>query len=920
LTDLTLPFSLLGLGAGSSLQVLALAAEENILSLWAAIPDKTAVNSERVVNPAAVGRDLSGYRLTQALAFPSLGSGVLPNQGRLPGASLTLAVSAGPGVTLGYLAADLLDLLVPGVALDGNLDGAPDVALPANQAPLPVGSGPVRYEIRYSNDGIETARNVTFRASAAGALQLDSPATVNLGDVAPGISGTVSFAGSIHGGAASAELDVTVADEVHGDFDWLWMQAPVDNAGPVVAILAPQGYAPTRPVLIVGSATDDAGVPAIEVEVTGQPGGSRILACPDPTPTDGGWVCAWEPGDLAGVTQVTLRARGTDSFGNVGDWSPAVTLAVDIIPPTVDLTQATSDYLADGFINGLELFWRGRVVDDQQAAGLTICQGRALGDGCQENALFGAAVAPWRQDFADQWLGADGIPHDLALSGEDSAGNISTTALTRTFVVDTVAPVITVTAPISDSFVVAVGGGGPPITGSVTDGGGVAGMTALLFTPDGQFRVEDVLVDGDAWRYLPQLETAGEYLLLLVAWDRAGNATLTSTFRVAAAVLPAAPLYVHPAQPGVAPNGSVTISATVTPPQAGLTVSFTIVSGGGGLSSPSAQTDATGVATVLYTAGTITEVVQIEGALAAAPDVRDRGIVYVAAKTTAGSIATSASGVYTVGDLSPHFIRVMKTGAGTPPLGWAEFGGNPCPAAAPGSRIVSPYVDVMVDDTAGVDAIVVTLKYTDTEYAGQHKLFWCNLGVWQQVTETVSIDTVQQTLVFTVTGATTPALFQLAGTPFVGASFVPNAATVGDFVATGQADRVQITWQTLNEIGLYGFHLHRGLDPAGPGDRITGDPLPAQGPGGLEGFAYSYDDFTPLPAETPVYYWLEELHSDGTYRHGPLRVGGAGSLRIFLPAISRGGAAGDPTPTPEPGAAPEAGELTPGVYLPLITQ
>jgi hypothetical protein len=93
------------------------------------------------------------------------------------------------------------------------------------------------------------------------------------------------------------------------------------------------------------------------------------------------------------VNQVTLRARGTDSFGNVGDWSPAVTLEVDIIPPTVDLTQATTDYLADGFINGLELFWRGRVVDDKQAAGLTICQGRALGDGCQENASL---ARPWR--------------------------------------------------------------------------------------------------------------------------------------------------------------------------------------------------------------------------------------------------------------------------------------------------------------------------------------------------------------------------------------------------------------------------------------------------------------------------------------------------------------------------------------------
>ena len=113
----------------------------------------------------------------------------------------------------------------------------------------------------------------------------------------------------------------------------------------------------------------------------------------------------------------------------------------------------------------------------------------------------------------------------------------------------------------------------------------------------------------------------------------------------------------------------------------------------------------------------------------------------------------------------------------------------------------------------------------------------------------------------------------------------PTAATVGDFVAARQADRVQITWQTLNESGLAGFHLYRGLDPAGPGGRITEEPVPAQGPGELSGFAYTYDDFTPLPAATPVYYWLEELHGDGTYRHGPLRVGGAGSVRVFLPAV-----------------------------------
>jgi CSLREA domain-containing protein len=119
----------------------------------------------------------------------------------------------------------------------------------------------------------------------------------------------------------------------------------------------------------------------------------------------------------------------------------------------------------------------------------------------------------------------------------------------------------------------------------------------------------------------------------------------------------------------------------------------------------------------------------------------------------------------------------------------------------------------------------------------------------------------------------------------------PTAATVGDFVATGQADRVQITWQTLSELGLYGFHLYRGLDPAGPGERITGDPAPAQGAGGLQGFDYRFDDFAPRPAGEIVYYWLEELHTDhAPIRHGPhAAVEQTGALQpsVWLPLVNR---------------------------------
>jgi hypothetical protein len=73
-------------------------------------------------------------------------------------------------------------------------------------------------------------------------------------------------------------------------------------------------------------------------------------------------------------------------------------------------------------------------------------------------------------------------------------------------------------------------------------------------------------------------------------------------------------------------------------------------------------------------------VVRIKGGLAAAPDVRGRGILYVAAETTAGAIATSASGVYTVGDLSPHFIQIdQNTAPGRRPWAGRSSAATPAP-------------------------------------------------------------------------------------------------------------------------------------------------------------------------------------------------------------------------------------------------
>jgi hypothetical protein len=114
----------------------------------------------------------------------------------------------------------------------------------------------------------------------------------------------------------------------------------------------------------------------------------------------------------------------------------------------------------------------------------------------------------------------------------------------------------------------------------------------------------------------------------------------------------------------------------------------------------------------------------------------------------------------------------------------------------------------------------------------------------------------------------------------------PTAVTVAGFSATSQPDGVQLVWQTLDELSLVGFHLYRGPDPAGPGERITADPVWAQGPGSLQGYAYGYQDRLPRPPGATIYYWLEELYADGdAIRHGPLPVQGADSQRLYLPAI-----------------------------------
>ncbi len=146
-TDIALPFAWLGLTAASSLKVVAVASEEQRLRLWASFPDK---------NPLSVLHDDAGaFKLTNAYTFPSLGSGVRPNGGMLPGANGLVTLLSDPGgIAVDYLWHGRLRPIKPGTRLDANQDGVPDWQVPVATKVVPVGDGQrITYTLRYANRG-----------------------------------------------------------------------------------------------------------------------------------------------------------------------------------------------------------------------------------------------------------------------------------------------------------------------------------------------------------------------------------------------------------------------------------------------------------------------------------------------------------------------------------------------------------------------------------------------------------------------------------------------------------------------------------------------------------------------------------------------------------------------------------------------
>jgi hypothetical protein len=542
-TDLSLPFSWLGINETTSVRMVALASEEDALRLWAAMPEKNPLNSEWAINTLAEVEQIatSSYALTQYYQWDALTSGLCPNAGQFTDADLLVDMTADPiGVEVGYLEHDLL-FLTPGQPLDADLDGEPDAALPMDTDPGLIGEGMVvTYTVHYANEGTAVAPGVRITATARGAVQLSSdPLVLNLGDVGAGVIDSVEFTGTVDTSVytKSGEVMAVVADGVHDPFDWLWVQHDVDKTAPEsVNIESPLTYIQSFTNTVHGTVYDPSGVTTITLKSRLQPfGGYQTVDCTDATPKDGQWSCEWNVGDADNGAQYSLQALATDSFGNGPTGGVERIVTVDIQPPNIALDMDVDDRLDGAVLDGNEeIMLTGQVEDDQKADSVEICIEQADEPRCEQFSVKSGATATGDWSYALRAVGElDYQTQTFSLHGIDGANNYSTVPLSRTYKVDNVPPVVTVTtwvkllSTVSPTLV--LGGG-------VSDGSGSSDVYVITETPSKTLTSTLAARNGDNWSYMLYPKGEGTHVLRIEARDAEGNVSGYGPYNVTVGV------------------------------------------------------------------------------------------------------------------------------------------------------------------------------------------------------------------------------------------------------------------------------------------------------------------------------------------------------------------------------------------------
>ena len=464
-SDVLLAFADLGIAnpAGATLKLLGVATEKDNLTMWATAPDKNL-----------------GRTWNQFVSLASLGAGVVPAAGVWADAQLEVVIAANPP--------------------PAQLVGVGDV---------------VSVTLSAKNIGTALLPSLTMSGATAGGIVLNNAAQ-SATNIAVSGTAVLTLTGIVN---ANGAIALTLADSYNRPYQLETLAYRVDITAPVNVGIAISYAIIGRNVVFV-SAQDDSEISRVDLEINGVIGSASVgllsagagSTC---TAVGTGYQCAWDVGNVAEGTLFTLRAIATDNHGNAA-WSSPISVRVDATPPRVTLSAASLAALSDGRLSNKERALSGTLTDTVAAGSTKLCSDDVNSTCASQDALPNNTWSLTAPDLGD------GVTTTLSFIGYDLAGN-SSQVISVTVLVDSVGPQFGATtfnpAVTTSSSAMVLG------NGTVTDGGGVAGVQLFVVRPNGSSTSVAATLNGTAWAGSFVFDQNGVYQVIAVATDLAGNKT-----------------------------------------------------------------------------------------------------------------------------------------------------------------------------------------------------------------------------------------------------------------------------------------------------------------------------------------------------------------------------------------------------------
>ncbi len=244
------------------------------------------------------------------------------------------------------------------------------------------------------------------------------------------------------------------------------------------------------------------------------------------------------------------RAIATDNASN-STTSSVVSFTIDTVAPTITMTAPANG--SDTNVNKPTL--TATASDNNGGTGLASVQFQYSSNGGTTWTNAGAAEMSGPFGFAFTGALADGSYEARAIA-TDNAGNNTTSSIVS-FAIDTVAPIVAMTAPVNGSN---SGNTKPTLSATASDNNGGTGLASVQFQYSSN--------GGTSWSNAGAAETSGPFSFTFttalatgmyearaIATDNAGNSTTSSTVSFGISVVQASPTL------GNTPGGTVVLGS-----------------------------------------------------------------------------------------------------------------------------------------------------------------------------------------------------------------------------------------------------------------------------------------------------------------------------------------------------------------------